>query len=99
MAAPVSGRRHPPIGYRNLQREQIRYRNLIRYVPAPDTGCPMAERDQLLRALKQVLKLRGLRYADLASGLGLSEPTVKPMLSTGPIDLPDLAARQRVGEG
>src|SRR3546814_11576781 len=82
MAAPVSGRRHPPIGYRNLQREQIRYRNLIRYVPAPDTGCPMAERDQLLRALKQVLKLRGLRYADLARGLGVSEPTVQRMLST-----------------
>src|SRR3546814_14100343 len=87
MAAPVSGRRHPPIGYRNLQREQIGYRNLIRYVPAPDTVCPMAERDQLQRALKQVLKLRGRRYADLARGLGVSEPTVKRMLSTGRIDL------------
>src|SRR3546814_2623887 len=47
----------------------------------------MAERDQLLRALKQVLKLRGMRYSDLARGLGVSEPTVKRMLSTGRIDL------------
>src|SRR3546814_11611482 len=63
------------------------YRNLIPYVPALDTGHPMAERDQLLRALKQVLKLRGMRYSDLARGLGVSEPTVKRMLSTGRIDL------------
>src|SRR3546814_16434806 len=47
----------------------------------------MAERDQLLRALKQVLKLRGMRYSDLARGLGVSEPPVKRMLSTGRIDL------------
>lgn len=47
----------------------------------------MAERDHLLRALKQVLKQRGMRYADLAAGLGVSEPTVKRMLSTGRIDL------------
>src|SRR3546814_17130747 len=50
----------------------------------------MAERDQLLRALKQVLKLRGMRYSDLARGLGVSEPTVKRMLSTGRIDLAPL---------
>src|SRR3546814_10329170 len=87
MAAPVSGRRHPRITYRDLQRIQIKYRNLIRCVPALDTGRPMTERDQLLRALKQVLKLRGMRYADLARGLGVSEPTVKRMLSTGRIDL------------
>src|SRR3546814_695840 len=65
----------------------FRSRNLIRYVPALDTGHPMAERDQLLRALKQVLKLRGMRYSDLARGLGVSEPTVKRLLSTGRIDL------------
>lgn len=47
----------------------------------------MAERENLLRALKQVLKLRGMRYADLAAGLGVSEPTVKRLLSTGRIDL------------
>src|SRR3546814_2480021 len=47
----------------------------------------MSDRDQLLRALKQVLKLRGMRYSDLARGLGVSEPTVKRMLSTGRIDL------------
>src|SRR3546814_16881540 len=64
------------------------YRNLIRYVPALDTGHPMAERDQLLRALKQVLKLRGTRYSDLARGLGVSEPTVKRILSTGRNALP-----------
>lgn len=50
----------------------------------------MTETEGLLRALKQVLKQRGLRYADLARGLGLSEPTVKRMLSTGRIDLPRL---------
>src|SRR3546814_20125699 len=61
--------------------------NLIPYVPALDTGHPMAERDQLLRALKQVLKLRGMRYSALARGLGVSEPTVKRLLSTGRIDL------------
>src|SRR5690606_34592783 len=47
----------------------------------------MTERENLLRALKQVLKQRGMRYADLAAGLGISEPTVKRMLSTGRIDL------------
>lgn len=47
----------------------------------------MAERETLLRALKQVLKQRGMRYADLARGLGVSEPTVKRLLSTGRIDL------------
>src|SRR3546814_2656072 len=47
----------------------------------------MAERDQLLRSLKQWLKLRGMRYSDLARGLGVSEPTVKRMLSTGRIHL------------
>jgi len=47
----------------------------------------MSDRETLLRALKQVLKQRGMRYADLAAGLGVSEPTVKRMLSTGHIDL------------
>lgn len=47
----------------------------------------MSERDTLLRALKQVLKQRGMRYVDLAGGLGVSEPTVKRMFSSGRIDL------------
>lgn len=47
----------------------------------------MSERDRLLRALKQILRQRGMRYADLAHGLGVSEPTVKRMFSTGRIDL------------
>lgn len=47
----------------------------------------MTEIEGLLRVLKQVLKQRGMRYADLARGLGVSEPTVKRMLSTGRIDL------------
>src|SRR5690606_7705840 len=48
---------------------------------------PMSERDTLLRALKQVLKQRGMRYVDLAGGLGVSEPTDKRMFSSGRIDL------------
>lgn len=47
----------------------------------------MAERERLLAALKTVLKERGWRYADLARALGLSEPTVKRLLSNGRIDL------------
>ena len=47
----------------------------------------MSERDRLLRALKQVLRQRGMRYADLAGRLGVSEPTVKRMFSTGRMDL------------
>src|SRR5690606_23856386 len=46
-----------------------------------------SDREILLGTLKQVLRQRGMRYADLAAGLGVSEPTVKRMLSTGRIDL------------
>ncbi|SFL21235.1 helix-turn-helix domain-containing protein [Lysobacter sp. cf310] len=47
----------------------------------------MAERERVLAALKAVLKQRGWRYADLARELGVSEPTVKRLLSSGRIDL------------
>ncbi len=47
----------------------------------------MGESENLLSALKRVLKLRGMRYADLARALGVSEPTVKRILSRGRMDL------------
>ena len=47
----------------------------------------MAERERVLAALKAVLKERGWRYADLARELGVSEATVKRLLSNGRIDL------------
>lgn len=47
----------------------------------------MGDAERLLAALKGTLKQRGMRYADLARALGVSEPTVKRMLSQGRIDL------------
>lgn len=47
----------------------------------------MLERERLLAALKQLLKERGWRYADLAAAVGVSEPTIKRILSTGRMDL------------
>jgi len=47
----------------------------------------MNDRSRLMTALKQLLKARGWRYADLAEALGVSEPTVKRMLSSGRMDL------------
>lgn len=47
----------------------------------------MGESEGLLRALKQVMKQRGMRYADLATRLGVSEVTVKRMLGRGRMDL------------
>jgi transcriptional regulator with XRE-family HTH domain len=41
----------------------------------------------LLRAIKSILRLRGLTYADLAKLLGVSEPTVKRDLSKGRFSL------------
>ncbi len=41
----------------------------------------MALRSELVDALKRLLKAQGLTYAALAARLGLSEPTVKRMLS------------------
>ncbi len=47
----------------------------------------MADRERLLTALKRLLKERGWRYADLAAALGVSEPTIKRVLSSGRMDL------------
>lgn len=47
----------------------------------------MVERQHLLAALKRILRERGWRYADLAAALGISEPTVKRVLSSGRMDL------------
>jgi transcriptional regulator with XRE-family HTH domain len=47
----------------------------------------MVERQRLLAALKRLLKERGWRYADLAAALGVSEPTIKRVLSGGRMDL------------
>lgn len=47
----------------------------------------MVESERLLAALKRILKERGWRYADLAAALGVSEPTVKRVLSNGRIGL------------
>lgn len=47
----------------------------------------MADRERLLIALKRLLKERGWRYADLAAALGVSEPTIKRVLSSGRMDL------------
>lgn len=42
----------------------------------------MSEIGQLVRALKKRLKLQGITYRELASALGVSEPSVKRMFST-----------------
>jgi transcriptional regulator with XRE-family HTH domain len=47
----------------------------------------MGQSQQLLDALKRVLKARGLRYADLARALDVSEATIKRQLSRGSMDL------------
>lgn len=47
----------------------------------------MGESERLLAALKGVLRQRGIRYADLAKTLDLSEATVKRMFSSGRIEL------------
>lgn len=47
----------------------------------------MGESLQLIDALKRLLKARGLRYADLARGLEVSEATIKRQLSRGSMDL------------
>lgn len=47
----------------------------------------MGEALRLREALKLQLKARGLRYADLARALGLSEPSVKRLFSRGGISL------------
>lgn len=47
----------------------------------------MAQTAQLIEALKQALKAAKLTYADVASGLGVSEATVKRMFSKGDFTL------------
>lgn len=47
----------------------------------------MSEALRLREALKLQLKARGMRYADLARALGLSEPSVKRLFSRGGITL------------
>ena len=47
----------------------------------------MSQSEQVIRAVKRQLKARGLRYSDLAARLGVSEPTVKRLLSRGGITL------------
>jgi transcriptional regulator with XRE-family HTH domain len=41
----------------------------------------MANTEQLVETLKKVLKSRGITYADLASGLGLSQASIKRLFS------------------
>ncbi|XIG22289.1 helix-turn-helix transcriptional regulator [Lysobacter enzymogenes] len=60
---------------------------MIPTIPPPESRAAMAERERLLAALKRILKERGWRYADLAAALGLSEPTIKRLLSNGRIGL------------
>lgn len=47
---------------------------------------------RLLAELKRLLKARGLRYADVAASLGVSEATVKRQLTRGPLELERLEA-------
>jgi transcriptional regulator with XRE-family HTH domain len=47
----------------------------------------MAQRTQLIAELKQVLKQRGLTYADVARALNLSVASVKRLFSTGEFTL------------
>jgi len=56
-----------------------KYRNLILYA--------MNEIDQLVSTLKRRLKIQGMTYRDLAQSLGISEASVKRMLSSGRVSL------------
>ncbi len=47
----------------------------------------MPEAQRLHEAIKRQLKARGMRYRDLAQALGLSEPSVKRLLTRGGITL------------
>lgn len=47
----------------------------------------MGESDRLLSALKRLLRQRGIRYADLARALDLSEPSIKRMFASGRVEL------------
>lgn len=52
----------------------------------------MAEVERIVDALKRLLKARGMRYAQLARAIGLSEPSVKRLLSRGRMSLHQLEA-------
>jgi transcriptional regulator with XRE-family HTH domain len=52
----------------------------------------MSELKTVLVAIKRQLKARGWSYRDVAAGLGLSEPSVKRLFSTGRISLERLIA-------
>lgn len=47
----------------------------------------MADAQRLRDAIKATLKARGMRYAELAEAIGLSEPSIKRLLSRGGITL------------
>jgi transcriptional regulator with XRE-family HTH domain len=52
----------------------------LRYLPeavAEFRGMTMAQTRALIAALKQILKSRGMTYADVARGLGMSEASIK----------------------
>src|ERR1044071_3429522 len=50
----------------------------------------MGETNRILVALKRGLRSRGITYAMLAKRIGLSEPSVKRILSRGSLSLPRL---------
>jgi len=52
----------------------------------------MAQSRRLIDALKRELKLRGMTYRELASGLGVAESTIKRSLASGRLDFDRLDA-------
>jgi len=52
--------------------------------------CRMGETNRIIMALKRGLRARGITYAMLARRIGLSEPSVKRILSRGSLSLPRL---------
>ena len=50
----------------------------------------MGETNRIILALKRGLRARGITYAMLARRIGLSEPSVKRILSRGSQSLPRL---------
>lgn len=60
-------------------------------IPVPQRTHTMTELQRLLATLKRRLKARGLTYRDVALTLGLSEPSVKRLFSSGRISLDRLA--------
>lgn len=58
----------------------------------------MEQTEQLIEALKRVLKSRGLTYADVAKAIGLSEPSVKRQFSQRSFSLRTLDEICRLAE-